>query len=184
MLARYSAVRLLCASLLPMLHGLMFTDVFCAIACLFFESHKTGYYDLALIGGCREKVTSCLGFSGAKATERSFQREAQPLGRAHNFGACRRSYSELYLGKPSQSTQRQRSTAENLCCAPVNSVSLYWDHPRQPCRPAPLSGFLWIYCHVVICRLRYADFLFCILHPDCRMPRASKGKKKGRLLRL
>ena len=110
---------------------------------------------------------------------------AQPLGRAHNFGACRRSYSELYLGKPSQSTQRQRSTAENLCCAPVNSVSLYWDHPRrQPCRPAPLSGFLWIYCHVVICRLRYADFLFCILHPDCRMPRASKGKKKGRLLRL
>ena len=39
--------------------------------------------------------------------------KAQPLGRAHNYGSGACSYSELYLGKPSQSPPRQRNTAQN-----------------------------------------------------------------------
>ena len=34
---------------------------------------------LTLIGGCRERVTSCSGFLGADAIERSLQREGHSL---------------------------------------------------------------------------------------------------------
>ncbi len=44
-----------------------------------------------LIGGCRERVTSCLGFLGADATERGLQREGHSLlrvlrGETHERG--------------------------------------------------------------------------------------------------
>ena len=44
-----------------------------------------------LIGGCRERVTSCSGFLGADATERGLQREGHSLlrvlrGETHERG--------------------------------------------------------------------------------------------------
>ena len=44
-------------------------------------SQLRGIGVLTLIGGCRERVTSCLGFSGADATERRVQREGHSLVR-------------------------------------------------------------------------------------------------------
>ena len=73
-----------------------------------------------LIGGCRERVTSCSGFLGADATERGGQGGGSPplrgsigqaalggflgqspesLGRAHNYESEARSYSGLYQGQ-------------------------------------------------------------------------------------
>ena len=40
---------------------------------------SSGYRGGALIGGCRERVTSCSGVLGADATERSVQREGHSL---------------------------------------------------------------------------------------------------------
>ena len=37
-----------------------------------------GYRGIALIGGCRERVTSCSGFLGADATERGGQGGGSP----------------------------------------------------------------------------------------------------------
>ena len=85
-------------------------------------------------------VTSCSGFLGVEATKRSFQRgvtlwsgctglkvlarflgqRPKPLGRAHNFGAQRRSYSGLYQGKPSQS--RHANGVPLKSCAVCPSV--------------------------------------------------------------
>ena len=45
----------------------------------YYSNSQTGYRGGALIGGCRERVTSCSGFLGADATERSLQREGHSL---------------------------------------------------------------------------------------------------------
>lgn len=54
-------------------------------------------------GVSKEKVTLWSGCTGLKALAGFLGQSHKPLGRAHNFGAQRRSYSGLYLGKPSQS---------------------------------------------------------------------------------
>ena len=54
-------------------------------------------------GVSKERVTLWLGCTGLKALAGFLGQSHKPLGRAHNFGAQRRSYSRLYLGKPSQS---------------------------------------------------------------------------------
>ena len=48
-------------------------------------------------------VTLWSGCTGLKVLAGFLGQRPEPLGRAHNFGAQRRSYSGLYLGKPSQS---------------------------------------------------------------------------------
>ena len=45
----------------------------------YYNNWQTGYRGGALIGGCRERVISCSGFSGADAIERSLQREGHSL---------------------------------------------------------------------------------------------------------
>ena len=50
-----------------------------------------GVSGVTLIGGCRERVTSCSGFLGADATERGLQREGHSLlrvlrGETHERG--------------------------------------------------------------------------------------------------
>ena len=47
----------------------------------YYSNWQTGYRGRALIGGCREGVTSCSGFLGADATERRVQREGHSLVR-------------------------------------------------------------------------------------------------------
>ena len=47
----------------------------------YYSNWQTGYRGGALIGGCRERVTSCSGFLGADATERRVQREGHSLVR-------------------------------------------------------------------------------------------------------
>ena len=61
----------------------------------YYNNWQTGYRGGALIGGCRERVTSCSGVLGADATERSVQREGHSLvrvlrGETHErgFGAA------------------------------------------------------------------------------------------------
>lgn len=54
-------------------------------------------------GVSKERVTLWSGCTGLKALAGFLGQSHKPLGRAHNFGAQRRSYSGLYLGKPSQS---------------------------------------------------------------------------------
>ena len=49
-----------------------------------------GLLGQSLIGGCRERVTSCSGFLGVEATERSFQREGHSLVGLHRADSpCR-----------------------------------------------------------------------------------------------
>ena len=87
---------------------------------LLYYSSQWGYRGVTLIGGCRERVTSCSGYLGADATERGGQGGGSPplrgsigqvalggflgqspesLGRAHNYGSEARSYSGLYQGQ-------------------------------------------------------------------------------------
>lgn len=54
-------------------------------------------------GVSKERVTLWSGCIGLKALAGFLGQRPKPLGRAHNFGAQRRSYSGLYLGKPSHS---------------------------------------------------------------------------------
>lgn len=95
-----------------------------------------------------------------------------------------------YIWASPVSHAHQWSTAEILRCAPVSPSCLCRCHPRcQSCRPALLSGFIRDCFHAARCHcLRYGDCRFCppypLCPPNCRKPQASKGKKKGRLLRL
>ena len=56
----------------------------------YYSNWQTGYRGRALIGGCREGVTSCSGFLG---------QSPESLGRAHNYESEARSYSGLYQGQ-------------------------------------------------------------------------------------
>ena len=64
-----------------------------------------GHFLLRVLRGgvSKERVTLWSGCTGLKALAGFLGQRPKPLGRAHNFGAQRRSYSGLYLGKPSQS---------------------------------------------------------------------------------
>ena len=130
-----------------------------------------------------------VGLHRAESPCRVLRAAPKPLGRAHNFGAQRRSYSGLYLGKPSQSRYANGVPLKSCAVRPSVLLPMSGHLRRQSCRPALLSGFLRGYCHAARCRyLRHLNCRLCpphpLCHPNSRKPQANKGKKKGRLLRL
>ena len=69
-------------------------------------------------GVSKERVTLWSGCIGQKALAGFLGQRPKPLGRAHNFGAQRRSYSGLYLGKPSQSRHVNRVPLKSCAVRP------------------------------------------------------------------
>ena len=77
-------------------------------------------------------VTSCSGFLGQRP---------KPLGRAHNFGAQRRSYSGLYMGKPIHSRHDNGVPLKSALCARQSSVPVSVSSAPPI---VPSCGSLWL----------------------------------------
>lgn len=108
-----------------------------------------------LSGVSKEGVTLWSGCTGLKVLAGFLGQSHKPLGRAHNFGAQRRSYSGLYLGKPSQSRHANGVPLKSCAVRPSStlSVSVSSAPPivpfcasfglstgSSPCCPLPLSA--------------------------------------------